>query len=148
MSRLLAYGGGLGLALLVGAKGFGDPATDDSYPLSTYPMFARPRGQPVLHFMEGLDASGHALRLEPALIANQEVMQAAATVRRAVGSGERGMRGLCERVAKRVSTSTRCMGVMQVRIVTARFDPLRYFSANRQPESRAERLRCAVPGRP
>lgn len=147
MSRLLAYGYGLGMALVVGLKGFGDPVEDDSYPLSTYPMFARPRGKPVLHLMEGLDFEGRAVRLKPELVANREVMQAAATVRRAVARGEPAMQQLCARVAGRVSASPSHTGVVVVRILSARFDPIAYFSTGSEPESRVEQFRCAVPGR-
>lgn len=147
MSRVLAYGVGMGLTLAVLSKAFGDPVANDSYPLSTYPMFARARGKPLLHFMEGVSTSGNIVRLEPNLIANQEVMQAAATVRRAVQRGERTMSRLCERVAENVQRSNAHTSVTEVRIVAARFDPLEYFSLGPVPESRKEQFRCSVPRR-
>lgn len=143
MSRALAYGFGLGMVLVVAAPGFGDP-TADAYPLSTYPMFARPRGKPLLNFVEGVDRAGNPRRLPPSFVAGQEVMQAAATVRRAVQAGPRAMQRLCERVAARVAESGEHQDVVDVRIVGARFDPLRYFSVGPEPESRRERARCAV----
>jgi hypothetical protein len=111
-------------------------------------MFARARGKPLLHFMEGVDGSGATVRLEPELIATEEVMQAAATVRRAAQSGEPAMRRLCERVAGRVAKSAAHGKVAVVRLVAARFDPLAYFSVTSEPESRVERYRCNVPRSP
>lgn len=143
MSRLLAYAFGTGLVAAVAAPGLRDPS-DDGYPLSTYPMFARPRGKPLLNFIEGVDARGEPVRLPPELVANQEVMQAAATVRRAVQAGARGMLRLCERVAERVAVDERFHAVVEVRIVAARFDPVRYFTVSAEPESRNVRVSCSV----
>ena len=143
MSRWLAYGVGLTAVVVVALPGFGDPSRD-SYPLSTYPMFARARDKPQLYFVEGLDAAGTPLRLEPELVANQEVMQAAATVRRAVRSGPEATDRLCKRVAERVAASAAHTPIVRVRIVGARFDPLRYFLHGPEPEERSEHARCRV----
>jgi hypothetical protein len=143
MSRVLAYGFGVGLVALVAAKGFDDP-DDDSYPLSTYPMFARARGKPWLSIAEGVDASGQAVRLAPATVANDEVMQAAASVRRAVAAGPVASAELCRSIAERVAQDAAYASVRDVRIVSARFDPLRYFTSGPVPEERSEHVRCAV----
>jgi hypothetical protein len=143
MSRLLAYGIGLGLVALVAAPGLGDPL-DDSYPLSTYPMFARPRGKPWLSIAEGVDERGEPVRLTPALVAHDEVMQAAATVRRAVQAGAPALAQLCQGIAQRLVGEPDYQSVREVRIVTARFDPLRYFTHGPEPEERNEHFRCAV----
>jgi hypothetical protein len=147
MSRALAYGFGLGLLAAVLAPAFAS-ASWDSYPLSTYPMFARPRGRPLLYFVEGLDGQGAPVRVAPELVATQEVMQAAATVRRAVQGGPRSMERLCERVASRIAETPSERAIVQVRIVGARFDPLRYFSVGPEPEKRTEQLRCDVRRKP
>ncbi|MDB4976031.1 MAG: hypothetical protein JWN48_4372 [Myxococcaceae bacterium] len=143
MSRALAYGVGLGFLALVAAPGFGSP-DDDSYPLSTYPMFARARGKPWLDFVEGLDAKGEAVHLEPRLVASDEVMQAAASVRRAVAGGPLTLAPFCEDIAARVARSPAHTEVLAVRIVGARFDPLRYFVEGPTPEERLEHFRCPV----
>jgi hypothetical protein len=142
MSRLLAYGFGLGIVAAVAAPGFGDPA-DDSYPLSTYPMFARPRGKPLLSFVEGVTDAG-ALRLPPEVVAHNEIMQAVATVKRAVLAGPAAMEQLCTRIAADVALEPAFASVREVRIVSARFDPVRYFTEGPEPEERQEHVRCAV----
>jgi len=142
MSRPWAYGFGLGLTLLVAAPGFGDPRWD-SYPLSTYPMFARPRGRPVLHFAEAVGPRGERLRVPPALVANQEVMQAAATVRRAVRSGPDAMEALCERIATRWSQREHGPA-REIALVSATFDPVAYFERGPEPEARTVHHACEV----
>ncbi len=142
MSRLLAYGFGLGMVALVAAPGFGDPE-DDSYPLSTYPMFARPRGKPMLSFVEGV-TRGAPVRLPPEIVAHNEIMQAVATVKRAVQAGPEALEQLCTRIASDVATDTAYANVHEVRIVSARFDPVRYFTEGPEPEERLEHYRCPV----
>ena len=141
-SRLWAYGFGLGLTLLVAAPGFGDPRWD-SYPLSTYPMFARPRGRPTLHFAEAVDARGKRLRVPPELVANQEVMQAAATVKRAVQAGPAAMETLCQRIAARWLQAEHG-GAREIALVSATFDPVGYFTRGPEPESRTVHHTCPV----
>jgi hypothetical protein len=143
MSRALAYGFGLGLVLLTAAPGFDDPSAD-SYPLSTYPMFARAREHPQLSFAEGVDAAAAPVRLAPALIGSDEVMQAAATIRRAVQAGPTALEPLCAHIAARVAASPREAHVRAVRIVRARFDPVAYFVAGPVPEEREVLTHCAV----
>src|SRR4051812_38911597 len=114
MSRALAYGLGLGLVALVAAPGFGSP-DDDSYPLSTYPMFARARGKPWLDFVEAVSADGKAVHLEPRLVASDEVMQAAASVRRAVAGGPLTLAPFCAGIAERVAASAADTQLSEVR---------------------------------
>jgi hypothetical protein len=147
MSRLLAYGFGAGLVLLVASPGLREPSAD-SYPLSTYPMFARARGKPWLDFVEGVDSQGQASHLPPSLLGSDEVMQAAATVRRAVQGGPDTLGSLCTRVAEQVAHEAAHASLVEVRVVGARFDPVRYFVEGPVPEERQVHHRCPVPGRP
>jgi hypothetical protein len=71
-------------------------------------------------------------------------MQAAATVRRAVQLGPPGLAALCTQVAQRVARSASEAAVRDVRVVGARFDPLRYFVEGPVPEERVEHWRCPV----
>jgi hypothetical protein len=130
------------LALVVSPV-FGDP-DEDSYPLSTYPMFARARGKPWLSSAEGIDANEQAVRLSPEVVAHDEVMQVAATVRRAVQAGPLATETLCREIAARLASDPDYQRVQSVRIVAARFDPLRYFSEGPEPEQRTEHARCPV----
>lgn len=131
------------MVALVAAPGFGDPS-DDSYPLSTYPMFARRRGKPTLSFVEGVTDEG-TVRLPPGVVAHNEIMQAAATVKRAVHAGPAALEQLCTRIAADVAHDDDYPGVRAVAIVSARFDPIRYFSEGPIPEERVEHFRCVVP---
>jgi hypothetical protein len=142
MSRALAYGFGLGLSVLVAAPGFGDPNWD-SFPLSTYPMFARPRSRPLLYFAEGASRDGARHRLPPSFVANDEVMQATASVRRAVSAGPDAMQALCRQIAERVA-SRGDDAIVEVRLSSARFDPVRYFSHGPEPVERTTHQRCDV----
>lgn len=141
MSRLLAYGFGLGVVALTASPGFRPPRRD-SYPLSTYPMFARARDKPWLSFVEGVDARGAAQRLPPALVAHDEVMQVAATVRRAVEAGPAALAPFCAGIAARVAASPDARDVVLVRIVRAQFDPIRYFVEGPTPEAREVHAEC------
>jgi len=147
VSRLAAYGIGLSLAVATAWPGFGDP-TDDSYPLSTYPMFARPRDKPWLDFVEAVDRSGAMTRVGPSLLGSDEVMQAVATVKRAVAAGPDGVGRLCASVAERIAHDPESHALVEVRVVGARFDPLAYFTTGPAPEQKVEHARCTVPGRP
>src|SRR4051794_9069975 len=143
MSRLIAFGYGLGLVAATLLPALGN-AEHDSFPFSTYPMFAR-RGGPVLvHFAEGVDARGRRRRLGPELVANSEVMQAAKTLRRAVAGGQETTARLCERIAARAAERADYAGVRRVRIVSARFEPVRYFVEGPEPEAFSVHGQCRV----
>jgi hypothetical protein len=119
-------------------------AEHDSYPFSTYPMFARPLGKPQLTFAEGLTRSGHALRLPPEIVANDEPMQAMRTLKLTANQGPRALRQLCSGIAERAVVTPGFAHVQRVRISRARFEPLRYFEAD-APAVEAEVLvECRV----
>jgi hypothetical protein len=143
MSRLAAYGFGLGLVGLVAAPVFRAPA-DDSYPLSTYPMFAFERDRPRLYFAEGRSATGARQRVPPEMVANAEVMQAAATVRRAVAAGPARSEALCRRLAHRLADSDVQPAIEAVELVSAEFDPVAYFVQRPEPLNRIVHCRCTV----
>jgi hypothetical protein len=143
MSRLVAYVFGLGLVVAVAAPGLGDPR-QDSFPLSTYPMFSTKRDKPVLYFVEGVGRDGQLQRLPPEMVANDEVMQAAAAARRAVEGGRSSMKRLCVNVARRVAESAQYQSVSRIQLIGARFDPVGYFVHGPEPEERVLHFRCAV----
>ena len=143
MSRPLAFVFGLGLVALTAAPGFAEPGRD-SFPFSTYPMFARQRGKPQLYIAEGITRDGSRLAIPPRLVANGEVMQALQTLKRAAAAGPDGLRAVCERIAQRVSQSPEHAQVSRVQIVAARFDPISYFEVGPVPEERRVVRRCKV----
>lgn len=81
--------------------------TSDTYPLSTYPMFARDRG--AVHEIAtavAIGADDRVERLSPALIAGtDEVVLAGVTVRRAITRGQTA--ALCAEILERTGSDRR-----------------------------------------
>ena len=146
VDRVRVWGYGVSCALLVAviAPAFDDPGAD-SYPLSTYPMFARPKAKTVIPFAEGVDDEGHATRLGPELVANGEVMQAAHTLQRAMRAGEERLVQLCTRIAHAVASESSLASVVRIRIAEGQFDSVGYFLGASEPETRTIHLECNVP---
>jgi hypothetical protein len=144
MSRGVAYSFGLGVVLLSLSPAFLNPQRGDSFPLSTYPMFAKTRERPLLYFAEGVDRAGNTERLAPALLGSGEVMQAVATVRRAVEAGGARQSELCRHIAGRLAKSAELDHVTRVRLVGARFDPIAYFLEGPTPLERKVHTECKV----
>jgi hypothetical protein len=121
-------------------------ARHDSYPFSTYPMFARVLGRPQLTFAEGVTGSRQARRLPPEMVANDEPMQAMRTLKLTANDGRRALRRLCAAIAERVAASPTYADVRRVRIARARFDPLRYFEpdSGAQGQERERLVECRV----
>lgn len=94
-----------------------DPLAGDSFPLSTYPMFATPRKDARLRMAYVIAVGPEARRrhVPPELVASPEVMQTIVAVQRAVGRGEAGL--LCRRVAGRLAGRASYRGFDQVQIV-------------------------------
>jgi hypothetical protein len=141
MSRLVAYTVGVGLAAAVASPAL--RSSKDSYPLSTYPMFAAKRSNPRLYVAEGVTADGSRARLAPALLGTDEVMQAAVLVRRAVQASEQRAQQLCEDIAERVRRD----GLASVRFIeltSAEYEPVAYFVSRAEPQNRVLHGRCPV----
>jgi hypothetical protein len=145
-SRIAAYLFGLGAVIAALAPAFRD-ANADSYPLSTYPMFARPLGKPRILFLESVDERRRIRAVPPELVANDEVMQSAKRIRRAAREGPEALKRLCQEVAKSVGKQRRRPKLIELRIVEARFDPIAYFSNGAQPDERSVLMTCKVRAR-
>lgn len=144
MSRPLALLIAISLTLATLAPSLqSQPFADDSYPFSTYPMFARKMSKRVIVFAEGV-GSAEPTRLGPELVANDEPMQAQRTLRKAASAGAPALRALCARIAERVAASDRLAAIRRVRIVQASFDPIRYFQDDAAPEQREVLSHCRV----
>jgi hypothetical protein len=112
----------------------------DSFPLSTYPMFAfaRSRVEPVSTAV-AIDRAGHEHFLTPELVARtDEPVQAVATVDRAVSGGTADR--LCREIARRVARAR--PGTATIEIVTAEWDSVRFFEGDRRPRARTVHARC------
>ena len=135
----------LASALCVCWPAFG-PLQADSFPLSTYPMFARPRGKPRMHQLLGLTRDGEVRRLTPEHLGTSEVLQAKALIDRAARSPH-GRREMCRQVATRVLADAHLQDVTQLELRLVRFDPISYFTQRREPTQARRLVRCRVADR-
>ncbi len=124
------------MVLAVAAPVVGSPYRD-SFPLSTYPMFSTARPQrTTVNSAVGFDAAGAALTLRPGDIGGtREVIQAAATLSRAISRGEAG--DLCREVLSNVPAAA------VVEIVTETYDVIAYFDESEAPLQRVVHARCS-----
>jgi hypothetical protein len=107
-------------------------ADRDSFPLSSYPMFAHNRRSAVLTAVYAVtrDARGERRYLPPELVANREVLQARAVLDRAARGGKKGVATLCGEVAARIAAGqggAPLSGAVEVQILRGRHDAGRYF---------------------
>jgi hypothetical protein len=116
----------------------------DSFPLSTFPMFARDRGRTsVLDTAVAADGGGRELTLRPELIGGtHEPVHAAATVSEAVVAGTADR--LCAEVAGRVARAGPA-DATSVMIVTFSYDAAAWFAGDHVPQARLVRAACDVP---
>jgi hypothetical protein len=116
------------------------PVGWDSFPISSYPMFAR--GDlgtvvPVSHALLLTEGEGRR-PAPPSLIGTPEVMVAKNIVELAIAQGRAAE--LCAKIAANAGGEAR-----QVEIVTSTFDTRRYFEVSREPLAREVHARCEVP---
>jgi hypothetical protein len=78
------------------------------------------------------------------MVANDEVLQAASAVRRAVRRGKPAMARLCRDIADRLRASEAHAHLSEVQIVSARFDPIAYFVEGPAPLGARVHHRCSV----
>lgn len=138
--RVRAYAITIILGGLVASPLFGAFA-GDSFPISTFPMFATARSSEIsISHVVLVGSDGAVWVPPPSTIANDEVLQAQETVRQALEAGERGLEALCGRVASRVDPDD----AVEVRIVTSTYDALDYASGDLDPIGRRTHAACAV----
>lgn len=142
-ARWPGYVVGLGVVIAAALPAF-RPAQHDSFPLSTYPMFARKIDKPQLSFVERIDERRGAHRLDPELVASDEVMQSYRTIKRAVRQGPEAAEALCRTIARRVAKHEQGKREVRLRIVRARFDPVAYFVSDAEPEEREVIASCTA----
>jgi hypothetical protein len=124
---------------LPGVRMVASPGAPDGFPLSTYPMFSRDRGQVVELPTVVVEAPGGAVeRLSPTTIAGtDQVIQAGVTVRQAIRAGRAP--ALCRKVAERVD------GPGTVAVVIERHDVIAWSAGDREPLDRRAVAQC-TPG--
>jgi hypothetical protein len=113
----------------------------DSYPLSTYPMFATNRGsQAAIATAIGVDGAGEESRLGARAIGGtDEVILAAVTVSAAVRRGE--VADLCREIAERLTETTIVVVVIRTEVI----DVVEHVTEGSAPPQIAEHGRCPVP---
>ncbi len=119
----------------------------DSFPCSSYPMFAHTRKttKTVVHHAVGYTEDGERRRLPPKLVANDEVLQAAATIRNAIRRGGRRSRALCRKIARNVVAASPAYDqVVRVEIVTDHYDCIEYFAGDIAPKRSKVHAKCLV----
>lgn len=120
-----------------------DPVREDSFPLSTYPMFAfrRPGARVAMDYVIATGPGGARRHVPPELVANAEVMQALMTIRRAVQRGEAP--ALCRAVAGRAARDRRFAAMDTVAVVFGDHRGVDYLAGGvRGPEK--EHARCPI----
>jgi hypothetical protein len=135
----------LGLALLFTAAVFAPMALDraDSFPLSTYPMFAKHRGQPRMVKLVAVTDDGQ-VAVPPDMLGTREVLQAKVLLDRVARGGARQRANFCRQTAARLATRSEAATWNQLRLTEVRFDPIRYFYNGAQPESEKVLTTCPV----
>ena len=113
----------------------------DSYPLSTYPMFATDRGRvAAIATAVAIDSDGVVSRLGSAAIGGtDEVILAAATVSAAVRRGE--VDELCIEIARRLDRTEFSTVIVRTEVV----DVVDHVADDASPVAIEEHGRCGVP---
>jgi hypothetical protein len=131
--------GGAVLALVVLPLAIG--ARYDSFPLSTFPMFASSRPDvATVSTVVAVDEDGTHTLSSHVIGGTDEPMLAAETVVRAVRRGAAD--ALCAEVAARAG---RVASGATLEVVTEEYDTIAWFDGRRAPLSRAVHARCEVP---
>ena len=133
-------------ALLV-TPAFRNPS-EDSFPLSTFPMFSRPKPDPGLVVTQVLAVFPDGVRkpLPPEIATgNQEVIQTLRMIRDEVYGGRERAAAFCEDVAGRVRDATAPWSTATtIEIARSHFDSVAYFETGPEPVTRKTLKRCAV----
>lgn len=116
----------------------------DSFPLSTYPMFAVSRGNPELIKLVAITEGGEQVAVPPALLGTKEVLQAKAELKRIAHRGAKTRRRYCAEVAQRVAGEPE-LKWRELQLQRARFNPIAYFENGHKPMAIEHLATCPVP---
>lgn len=142
LGRLWAYGFSAAVVVAVLSPVLGDPR-DDSFPLSTYPMFSGRQSSVVdITHVVGFTEAGERVTLAPEALGTDEVVQAFETSRQAAAAGPTESRTLCEEAA--AWGSDHRAEAVSYALVTDRFDAIKYFDGEEAPSSTIVHAECAA----
>ena len=146
MARIHAYMLSAAVIAATAYPAFLDP-NDDSFPLSTYPMFSRPKPEVVsVTAAVALGEDGFERAVPPEYVANSEAMQALQTIRKSVRAGRKSQRQLCEAIAGRIvdANDSDFSAATHIALVTSKVNSIRYLGGDTPPVSRRTHLRCRL----
>ena len=125
------------------------PPGADSFPLSSYPMFANSRGSAVtsLKYAIGVSADGARSWIAPGLVANGEVLQARAVISRSIAAGKAKARARCRDIAGRIAAEGALPAVREIRLITGTHDAVEYLTGRDRVGEEKIHASCPVPGR-
>lgn len=124
------------------------PPSYDSFPFSSYPMFAHGRKDAAFDAYRAvaLFPDGARVSLPPRALGTDEVLQADTSLRLAVRRGKKTSDRLCRQIARRVADDPAFAGATTVELVTERYDAIAYFAGATDPIDKPKRrARCKVP---
>lgn len=130
--------------LVLGAVAWPAVHGRDSFPLSTYPMFSKPKSATaeVYHVVAHSTERRHR-PVPPALVGTDEIMQAFQTIKIAIRSGESDP--LCAEIAARVARRPEYVDIDRLEVRIDTFDTVGYFSGDRRPQASEVFAVCSVP---
>lgn len=117
----------------------------DSFPLSTQPMYASARDRiDILASARGVDGrTGEQIRLSMGLVAaTDDPLIAQSRLRRAISSGT--AEALCVEIAGRVAVRSDLRGVNLIEIIGERLDLVEFVTEDAEPLDREVHARCPV----
>lgn len=118
----------------------------DGFPLSTYPMYARTRGDVVAFVTAyGVDESGQRHELSLAAIGeSDDPLIVAGELRASIRAGSADRR--CAEIAARVNASRTSTQLRSVEVVTERYDVVDRVASETEPVDRTVHASCSTGG--
>ena len=120
-----------------------DP-NDDSFPLSTYPMFAWKRSTTInMEYIVGFTAKGERWHPPPRAQGSGEPMQTKRILERAAAGGKTGMMTLCQSTAARVHRWRK--DIVYLAMMRGTHEAVDYLIYDKRGKE-TELVKCIVPG--
>lgn len=115
----------------------------DSFPLSTYPMFAKHRGEPEMVKLVATTAEGR-LPVPPRMLGTNEVLQAKVLLEQVAAKRQTQRDRFCVQTAERLLTLPETTTWETIELVRVKYDPLTYFENGGEPIAKKVLARCEM----